>query len=159
MEWQHPAGFSGKDWPSVAGGWLTQKLGASLRASSLAFCPSVARMSLRLGYVPPPVSSWSGTLRPVFHSQQSAGSWGAGMGHTEAPQDRGHLPVTTSCLPVCQFGAAEDGVQLLQCLLGWSPCPVTNQSGGERSSPGSSLGPFLGGRCRGVSWLALPLSH
>ena len=122
------------------------KLGASLGASSLAFCPSVARMSLCLSHVPPPVSSWSGTLRPVFHS-------------TEAPQDRGHLPVTTSRLPVRQFGAAEDGGQLLQCLPGWSPCPLTGQSGGERSSPGSSLGPFSGGRRGGVSRLALPLSH
>lgn len=135
------------------------KLGASLGASSLAFCPSVARMSLCLSHVPPPVSSWSGTLRPVFHSQRSAGSWGAGMGHTEAPQDRGHLPVTTSRLPVRQFGAAEDGGQLLQCLPGWSPCPLTGQSGGERSSPGSSLGPFSGGCRGGVSRLALPLSH
>lgn len=57
------------------------------------------------------------------------------------------------------MGAAEDGGQLLQCLLGWSPCPVTGQSGGERSSPSCSLGPFSGGCCDGVSWLAWPLSR
>lgn len=90
----------------MAGGWLTQKLGASLRASSLIFCPSVAWMSLHLGHVPLLVSSCSGTLRPVFHSQESAGSWGAGMGHMESPQDRGHLPVPTSRLPVGQFGGS-----------------------------------------------------
>lgn len=120
------------------------KLGASLRASSLAFCPSVARMSLCLGHVPPPVSSWSGTLRPVFHSQRSAGSWGAGMGHMEAPQDGGHLPVTTSRLPVCQFGAAEDGGQLLQCLPGWSPCPLTGQSGVKGPAPAPVWDPSRG---------------
>ena len=39
-------------------------------------------------------------------SQELAGSQGAGMGRTEAPQDRGHLPVPTSRLPVGRFGGS-----------------------------------------------------
>lgn len=143
-----PAGFSGKDWPSVAGRWSPRSVvfpsgpPASLSVLQQRGCPFVSatcplqsprgqglcgRGSIPSGRLVPGVLGWA-TRRPR-RTEVSAPS--PACDHQPPP-----------CRPV--WGQLKLGGKLLQCLLGGCPCPVTGQSGGERSSPSSSLGPFWG---------------
>lgn len=159
MEWQHPCRFL---WEGLAFSG-----GRTAHPEAWCFPPGLQPRFLSFRGVDVPSSRPRAPSSLLVFGDFAAGvplpgagwfpgGWDGPHGGPAGPRSPACAHQPPPCRPV--WGQLKMG-QLLQCLLGWSPCPVTGQSGGERSSPSSSLGPFSGGRCDGVSWLAWPLSR